>query len=58
MVTEEERKEPPGMSDFISWVKSLFRGTASVVEVSSWQVVQYMKALKAKELEQQQERLD
>jgi len=56
--TEEERKESAGMSDFISWIKSLFRGTSSVVEVSSWQVVQYMKALKAKELEQLRERLD
>ena len=58
METEEERKNPTGMSDFISWVKSLFRGTAAVVEVSSWQIVQYMKALKARELEQLQERLD
>jgi len=46
------------MSDFINWIKSLFRGTPAVIEVSSWQVVQYIKSLKAKELEQQQERLD
>ena len=54
----EQTKEPARMSDFISWIKSLFGEAGVVIEARSWQVIQYMKALEAKELEQSQEKLD